>query len=84
MKGKKRASQAGTLNEQGSVITKVAEGSLVYTSPLITFNDEDLDEVCLPHNGALLITLGIAWIDIRRVLVDPGVSVNALFLDTYY
>ncbi|XP_073152467.1 uncharacterized protein [Henckelia pumila] len=51
--------------------------------PVITFGPEDLEEMCLPHNDALLIRTQVANYDIRRVFVDSGSSVNVIFQDAF-
>ena len=48
--------------------------------PRITFSDQDLVGIHLPHEDALVVTLRIANFDIKRILIDNGSSVNVLFL----
>ena len=50
--------------------------------PRIEFADQDLAEVHLPYEDALLVTLRVANYDIRRVLIDNGSAVNFIFLST--
>ncbi|XP_070050342.1 uncharacterized protein [Nicotiana tomentosiformis] len=46
----------------------------------ITFTKEDVDGLILPHNDALVIYLNVLDFKIKRVLVDPGCSVNFIQL----
>ena len=40
----------------------------------ITFTDDDLLGVQVPHNDALVVTLRMADCDVKRLLVDQGSS----------
>ncbi|XP_070034870.1 uncharacterized protein [Nicotiana tomentosiformis] len=44
----------------------------------ITFTEEDVDGLLLPHNDALIISLNVLDFKIKRVLVDPGSSANII------
>lgn len=46
----------------------------------ITFDDDDADSLTIPHNDALVTTLCMLDIDVRRVLFDPGSSANIIQL----
>ncbi|XP_075091648.1 uncharacterized protein LOC142171842 [Nicotiana tabacum] len=46
----------------------------------ITFIEEDVDGLILPHNDALVISLNVVDFKIKRVLVDPSSSVNVIQL----
>ncbi|XP_070045351.1 uncharacterized protein [Nicotiana tomentosiformis] len=46
----------------------------------ITFTEEDADELLLPHNDALVISLNILDFKIKCVLLDPGSSANIIQL----
>ncbi|XP_070007681.1 uncharacterized protein [Nicotiana sylvestris] len=46
----------------------------------ISFNNEDVDGLTIPHNDALLISLLINDTNIKRVLIDTGSSVNIILL----
>ncbi|KAG5532133.1 hypothetical protein RHGRI_026670 [Rhododendron griersonianum] len=49
----------------------------------IVFTDEDLGEVQVPHNDALVITLRIGEYDIERILVDSGSCTEVLYYDAF-
>ncbi|XP_075084757.1 uncharacterized protein LOC142168008 [Nicotiana tabacum] len=38
----------------------------------ITFTEEDADELLLPHNDAVVISLNVLYLKIKHVLMDPG------------
>ncbi|XP_070032523.1 uncharacterized protein [Nicotiana tomentosiformis] len=44
----------------------------------ITFTKEDANELLLPHNDALVISLNVLDFKIKRVLVNPGSSANTI------
>ncbi|XP_070019634.1 uncharacterized protein [Nicotiana sylvestris] len=46
----------------------------------ITFDDADVDGVLTPHNDALVISLLVHDTNMKRVLIDPGSSVNTILL----
>nr|XP_009614609.1 uncharacterized protein LOC104107492 [Nicotiana tomentosiformis] len=46
----------------------------------ITFDDADADGLMIPHNDALVISLLIPDTNVKRVLIDPGNSVNIILL----
>ncbi|VFQ87943.1 unnamed protein product [Cuscuta campestris] len=49
----------------------------------ITFTDRDLPATREDHNDPLVITMDIGGVDVSRVLVDTGSSVNVLYLDAF-
>lgn len=49
----------------------------------ITFDTEDLSEVHLPHDDALVISLLITNCQVKRILVDNGRSSNIILLRTF-
>ncbi|XP_070009537.1 uncharacterized protein [Nicotiana sylvestris] len=46
----------------------------------ITFDDADVDGVLTPHNDALVISLLVHDTNVKRVLIDPGSSMNIILL----
>ncbi|XP_022150859.1 uncharacterized protein LOC111018904 [Momordica charantia] len=49
----------------------------------ISFSDSDFEGVHLPRNDALVISLLIDHVQVRKVLMDRGASANILSLTTY-
>ncbi|VFQ68918.1 unnamed protein product [Cuscuta campestris] len=49
----------------------------------IVFTDRDLPPTSEDHNDPLVITMDINGVDVARVLVDTGSSVNILYLETF-
>ncbi|KAH7862454.1 hypothetical protein Vadar_005027 [Vaccinium darrowii] len=49
----------------------------------ITFTDDDLDGVTVPHNDALVITLRIGEYDVEKILVDQGASTEIMYYNTF-
>lgn len=49
----------------------------------ITFTEEDAKWIHHPHNDALVVTLRIGTMNVHRVFIDNGSSVNILYYDTY-
>uniref|UniRef100_A0A2N9HKT5 Uncharacterized protein n=1 Tax=Fagus sylvatica TaxID=28930 RepID=A0A2N9HKT5_FAGSY len=45
----------------------------------IVFDDQDLEGVQLPHSDALVITLRIGEFDVKRILIDPGSSIEIMY-----
>ena len=51
--------------------------------PKIWFSDRDLEDVELPHNDPLVLTLKLQNFLVQRVLVDPGSSSEILYYDCF-
>ncbi|VFQ98350.1 unnamed protein product [Cuscuta campestris] len=49
----------------------------------ITFTDRDLPATGEDHNDPLAITMDMGGVDVSRVLVDTGSSVNVLYLEAF-
>uniref|UniRef100_A0A2N9EC48 Integrase catalytic domain-containing protein n=1 Tax=Fagus sylvatica TaxID=28930 RepID=A0A2N9EC48_FAGSY len=45
----------------------------------IVFTNQDLEGVQLPHSDALVVTLCIGEFDVKRILIDPGSSVEVMY-----
>ncbi|XP_070010570.1 uncharacterized protein [Nicotiana sylvestris] len=58
----------------GKRICQVLEGDS------ITFDDEDADDLIISHNDALVVSLLVHDTNIKRVLIDPGSSMNIVLL----
>ncbi|XP_075504394.1 uncharacterized protein LOC142541821 [Primulina tabacum] len=52
---------------------------MMRSEAVISFGPEDLKDVNLPHNDALVIQARVANYNIMRVFVDSGRSVNVIF-----
>ena len=51
--------------------------------PPITFNNDDLRGLLLPHDDALVISAIVANFIVQRILVDNGSSADILFISTF-
>ena len=49
----------------------------------VTFHLVNTNRVLQLHEDALVLTLGIRYFDVRRVLINPGSSTNLLQMSTY-
>ncbi|GFZ05183.1 hypothetical protein Acr_17g0007550 [Actinidia rufa] len=56
---------------------------VVDAHPSITFNNDDLRGLHLPHDDALVVSAVIANFNVQRVLVDNGSSVDILFVSAF-
>lgn len=54
----------------------------LYRKP-IAFLDEDLVRVKLSHKNALVITLNISRVKIRRVLINMRISSDIIFISAF-
>uniref|UniRef100_A0A2N9EQY4 RNA-directed DNA polymerase n=1 Tax=Fagus sylvatica TaxID=28930 RepID=A0A2N9EQY4_FAGSY len=45
----------------------------------ILFTNQDLEGVQVPHSDALVVTLRIGEFDVKRILIDPGSSVEIMY-----
>jgi hypothetical protein len=50
---------------------------------VISFSDNDLRDVQLPHNDPLVVTLRIGNYDVQRVLIDQGSFAEVMYQDLY-
>ncbi|VFQ95927.1 unnamed protein product [Cuscuta campestris] len=66
----------------GEVSAEPARRKHTRSEPIV-FTDRDLPPTGEDHNDPLVITLDINGVDIARVLVDTGSSVNILYLETF-
>nr|XP_016454255.1 PREDICTED: uncharacterized protein LOC107778499 [Nicotiana tabacum] len=44
------------------------------------FDDKDADGLMIPHDDALVISLLVHDTNVKRILIDPGYSVNIILL----
>ncbi|XP_062075825.1 uncharacterized protein LOC133779945 [Humulus lupulus] len=64
-------------------VNYVASTYRYFPTHLITFTEDDLKKVNLPHVDALVIKLQVENFQLSRVLVDKGSSPKLLFYDTF-
>ena len=71
--------RAATVREHiSSIRPGLANGSIHPIDGTIVFPAIDPARVLQPHRDALILTLGIGDFDVKRILVDPGSSMNLL------
>ena len=49
----------------------------------ITFTEEDAKWIHHPHNNALVVNIRIGSMNVHRVFIDNGSSVNVLYYSTF-
>ncbi|KAJ8432044.1 hypothetical protein Cgig2_006329 [Carnegiea gigantea] len=76
-KGTINAHLKGLSNEV--IWTKHGPTCLNTTGLSMTFIDDDLMSVCLPHDDPLVVTLNLGGYDVARILVDEGSAVHIIF-----
>lgn len=60
--------------------TKYRRGKSV---PMISFGEADEEEVLYPHDDVLVVTMEIANLTTRRILIDNGSLVDILFCEAF-
>ena len=50
---------------------------------ILGFSDDDKRGSIQPHDDALVVTLRIGGFDVKRVLVDPGSTIEIMYPDLY-
>lgn len=79
--GKKRR---GLLDLILTVSKQPAMRDRAYPGTVISFTDEDYPpESVEPHKGALMITAQVGPVDMRRMMIDNGSSVDILYSNAY-
>ncbi|XP_070028648.1 uncharacterized protein [Nicotiana sylvestris] len=58
----------------GNRIRQVLEGDS------ITFDDEDVNDLMIPHNDTLVMSLLVHDTNVKRILIEPGSSMNIILL----
>ncbi len=80
---------AGTINtiRGGASVGGALEGGTtpkrLRASEAISFSDEDLKGVEIPHDDAVVVFMVVNKFDVKRVLIDNGSSANVLYFDAY-
>lgn len=54
-----------------------------WANTLVTFTSDDSEGVKFPHSDTLVISANITEVEVRRVLVDGGSSVDLLFIHDF-
>ncbi|RVX19369.1 hypothetical protein CK203_008851 [Vitis vinifera] len=76
---RQRLLRAATVREHVSSIQPgLASGGIHPIDGTIVFPAVDPARVLQPHRDALILTLGVGDFDVKRILVDPGSSVDLL------
>ncbi|GFS37266.1 hypothetical protein Acr_00g0051020 [Actinidia rufa] len=68
------------LKEQIAILIKKV---IVDTHPPITFNNDDLRGLHLPHDNAFVVSVVIANFNVQRILVDNESSADILFISAF-
>ena len=86
-KGSSQArAEARRASHQKQVLTAAPEPAAKKAKtegPRVWFSDKDLEDVELPHNDPLVLTLKLQNFLVQRVLVDPGSSSEILYYDCF-
>ncbi|XP_062093990.1 uncharacterized protein LOC133800026 [Humulus lupulus] len=67
----------------GHVVNLVTSEDRSYPASAITFTDDDLKGVHLPHDDPLVISLQVDHCQLGRVLIDEGSGVDILFWEAF-
>ncbi|XP_062103611.1 uncharacterized protein LOC133814697 [Humulus lupulus] len=67
----------------GHTVNLVTSEDRCYSASVITFTDDDLQGVHLPHDDPLVISLQVDHCQLSRVLVDGGSGVDILFWEAF-
>jgi hypothetical protein len=73
----------GISNSAHLILTSCSETPSSFGHRVISFSDDDLRDVQLPHNDPLVITLRIGNYDVKRVLIDQGSFAEVMYQDLY-
>ncbi|XXG81436.1 hypothetical protein AAC387_Pa09g2071 [Persea americana] len=85
-KSSQARAEARRASHQKQVLTAAPEPSAKKAKTegvRIWFSDKDLEDVELPHNDALVLTLKLQNFLVQRALVDPGSSSEVLYYDCF-
>ena len=73
----------GVVDYAHLVLTSCSEALNPSAHQVVSFSDEDLADVQMPHNDPLVITLRFGDYDVRRVLVDQGSFAEIMYKGLY-
>ena len=78
-RNRQRLLRAASVHERiNSVRPKLTDGSAHPIDRTIIFPPVDPTRILQPHRDVLILSLGIGYFDVRRILVDSGSSTNLL------
>ncbi|XP_038716359.1 uncharacterized protein LOC120009735 [Tripterygium wilfordii] len=69
--------------EAANPAPKMARSVGTFTNQVMVFADDEATQLLYPHHDALVLTLQVANINLKRILIDNGSLANVLFLDAY-
>ncbi|XP_038716828.1 uncharacterized protein LOC120010181 [Tripterygium wilfordii] len=69
--------------EAANLGVKMARFVGTFTNQVMVFADDEATQLLHPHHDALVLTLQVANINLKRILIDNGSSTNVLFLAAY-
>ena len=72
-------STSGRVEEEVYNLSSVA----IDTHPPITFNNDDIKGIHLPHDDALVVSAVITNFNVQRILVDNESSADILFISAF-
>ncbi|XP_062118774.1 uncharacterized protein LOC133832448 [Humulus lupulus] len=67
----------------GHMVNLITSEDRSYPASAITFTDDDLKGVHLPHDDPLVISLQVDHCQLGRVLIDGGSGVDILFWEAF-
>ncbi|XP_038701920.1 uncharacterized protein LOC119998656 [Tripterygium wilfordii] len=69
--------------EAANPAARMARSFGTFTNQVMVFADDEATQLLHPHHDALVLTLQVANINLKRILIDNGSSANVLFLAAY-
>ncbi|XP_038704656.1 uncharacterized protein LOC120014086 [Tripterygium wilfordii] len=69
--------------EAANPAARMARSLGTFTNQVMVFTDDEATQLLHPHHDALVLTLQVANINLKRILIDNGSSANVLFLAAY-
>ncbi|XP_038681007.1 uncharacterized protein LOC119981940 [Tripterygium wilfordii] len=69
--------------EAANPAARMARSLGTFTNQVMVFADDEATQLLHPHYDALVLTLQVANINLKRILIDNGSSANVLFLAAY-
>ncbi|XP_038699466.1 uncharacterized protein LOC119996767 [Tripterygium wilfordii] len=69
--------------EAANPAARMARSLGTFTNQVMVFTDDEATQLLHSHQDALVLTLQVANINLKRILIDNGSSANVLFLAAY-